>query len=74
MKNYSVLVKLVVCCALVCGTFQIASYGQGRKLNKQQIDAIVIDDDQLIVDLLALRHAFHRHAGEDEIVERDHDD
>jgi len=41
MKNYSVLVKLVVCCALVCGTFQIASYGQGRKLNKQQIDAIV---------------------------------
>jgi hypothetical protein len=44
MKNYSVLVKLVVCCALVCGTFglsQSASYGQGRKLNKQQIDAIV---------------------------------
>jgi hypothetical protein len=40
MKNYSVLVKLVVCCALVCGTFQIASYGQGRKLSKQQIDAI----------------------------------
>jgi hypothetical protein len=44
MKNYSVLVKLVVCCAFVCGTLglsQSASYGQGRKLNKQQIDSIV---------------------------------
>jgi len=43
MKNYSVLVKLVVCCALVStfGLSQSASYGQGRKLNKQQIDAIV---------------------------------
>lgn len=41
MKNYSVLVKLVVCCALVCTFGLSASYGQGRKLNKQQIDAIV---------------------------------
>jgi hypothetical protein len=44
MKNYSLLVKLVVCGALVCCTFglsQSASYGQGRSLTAKQIDAIV---------------------------------
>ena len=44
MKNYSLLVKLVSCCALVCCTFVVSqspSYGQGRKLTKKQIDSIV---------------------------------
>ena len=43
MKIYSLPVKLVVFCALVStfGLSQIASYGQGRKLNQQQIDTIV---------------------------------
>ena len=40
MKNYSLLVKLVVCCALVVCTF-VPSYGQGRRLSTQQIDSIV---------------------------------
>ena len=44
MKNYSLLVKLVVCCALVCctlGLSQSPSYGQGRSLTKEQLDTIV---------------------------------
>ena len=45
MKNYSLLIKLVVCCALVvCCTFvliQSPSYGQGRSLTAKQIDSIV---------------------------------
>ena len=51
MKNYSLLIKLVGCCALVaCCTFSLSqgpSYGQvrtrtqGRTLTAQQIDAIV---------------------------------
>ena len=44
MKNYSLLIKLVVC-ALVAGCAfglsQSPSYGQGRSLTKKQIDAIV---------------------------------
>jgi len=44
MKNYSLLVKLVVCCAFVCCTFVLRespSYGQGRSLTTEQLDAIV---------------------------------
>src|SRR5262249_7028247 len=44
MKNSSLLVELVVCCALFVCTFclsQSASYGQGRHLTRQQIDTIV---------------------------------
>jgi hypothetical protein len=44
MKNYSLLIKLGVCGALVCCTFglsQSASYGQARSLTAEQIDAIV---------------------------------
>ena len=44
MKNFSLPVKLVVCGALVCCTFvlsQSASYAQGRRLTKQQVDNIV---------------------------------
>ena len=46
MKNYSLLIKLVGCCALVVccifgGLSQGPSYGQGRTLTKQQLDAIV---------------------------------
>jgi hypothetical protein len=44
MKIYSLLTKLVVCGAVVCCTLvlsQIPSYGQGRSLTTQQIDAIV---------------------------------
>ncbi len=45
MKNYSLLIKLVVCCALVvCCTFGLMhspSYGQGRSLTAKQLDAIV---------------------------------
>jgi len=40
MKNYPLLVKLVVCCALVCCTF-VLGQGQGRRLTVQQIDKIV---------------------------------
>jgi hypothetical protein len=44
VKNYSLLIKHVVCGALVCCVFglsQSPSYGQGRSLTKQQIDTIV---------------------------------
>jgi hypothetical protein len=44
MKNYSLLIKLVVCGALGCCTFGLSqgpSYGQGRTLTVQQRDAIV---------------------------------
>ena len=48
MKNYSLLTKLIVYCALVCCAFvlsQSPSYGQGRNkprtLTTQQLDAIV---------------------------------
>jgi hypothetical protein len=44
MKNYSLLIRLVVCGALLCSTFclsQSSSYGQGRSLTVQQLDAIV---------------------------------
>ena len=44
MKTYSLLVKLGVCGALLGCTFvlsQSASYGQGRTLTTQQVDAIV---------------------------------
>ena len=48
MRNYSLLIKLVVCSAVVCCSFglsQSPSYGQGRNkprtLTVQQIDAIV---------------------------------
>ena len=44
MKNYSLPVKLVVCGALIVGTFvlgQSPSYGQGRRLSTQQVDSIV---------------------------------
>ena len=46
MKNYSLLIKLVGCCALVIccifgGLSQGPSYGQGRSLTKKQLDAIV---------------------------------
>jgi hypothetical protein len=45
MKNYSLLIKLVICCALVvCSTFGLMhnpSYGQGRTLTAEQIEAIV---------------------------------
>ena len=44
MKNYPLLAKLVVWCALVACTFvlsQSPSYGQGRRLTANQIDAIV---------------------------------
>ncbi len=44
MKNYSLLIKRVVCGALVCCAFvlsQSPSYGQGRSLTKAEIDAIV---------------------------------
>ena len=44
MKNYSLPVKLVVCGALIVGTFVLSpspSYGQGRRLSTQQVDSIV---------------------------------
>jgi hypothetical protein len=44
MKNYSLLVKLVVCALVICSTLglsQSPSYGQGRSLTAQQLDAIV---------------------------------
>ena len=44
MKNYSLFTKLFVYCALVCCTFvlsQSTSYGQGRSLSREQVDAIV---------------------------------
>ena len=45
MKNYSLLIKLVVGCALVaCCTYGLMnsdSYAQGRRLTKKQLDAIV---------------------------------
>src|SRR4051812_20643969 len=44
MKNYSLVIKLVVCALVVCCAFglsQSPSYGQGRTLTAKQIDAIV---------------------------------
>jgi len=45
MKNYSLVIKLVVCCALVaCCTFGLSQsplYAQGRTLSAKQLDAIV---------------------------------
>ena len=44
MKNHSLLTRLVVGGALVCCTFvlnQSPSFGQGRSLTRQQVDAIV---------------------------------
>lgn len=45
MKNYSLLIKLVVCCALVVccliGLMHSTSYAQGRSLTVAQLDAIV---------------------------------
>jgi hypothetical protein len=44
MKNYSLLIKHVICAAIVCCVFglsQSPSYGQGRSLTKQQLDAVV---------------------------------
>ena len=44
MKNYRSLTKLVVCSTLVCCTLGISqrtSYGQGRSLSTEQVDAIV---------------------------------
>lgn len=44
MENYSMLTKLVVSGALVCCTLglgQSNSFGQGRSLTRQQVDAIV---------------------------------
>src|SRR5882762_11949250 len=40
MKNYSLLIKLVVVCCTF-GLMHSSSYGQGRSLTKEQIDAIV---------------------------------
>lgn len=39
MKNYSLLIKLVVCCAF--GLMPSPSYAQGRTLTETQLDAIV---------------------------------
>jgi hypothetical protein len=45
MKNYSLLIKLVVGCALLAyctlGLMPARSYAQGRRLTQQQVDAIV---------------------------------
>jgi hypothetical protein len=42
MKNYSLLIKLVVCCAF--GLMPSPSYAQGRTLTETQLDAIVKTD------------------------------
>src|SRR3954466_5111791 len=48
MKNYSLLIKLVACCALVvCCPFGLMHnplYAQGRALSATQLDAIVKTD------------------------------
>ena len=43
MKNYSLLIKLVVCCAIVIcfGLMHSTAYAQGRSLSMAQLDAIV---------------------------------
>ena len=44
MKNYTLVTKLFVYCAVVCCTFVLSqnpSYGQGRSLTREQIDNIV---------------------------------
>lgn len=43
MKNHSLPIKFVVCCAVVCMFIlnQSTSYGQGRRLTTQQVDSIV---------------------------------
>src|ERR1700688_2967123 len=42
MKNYSLLIKLVVCCAF--GLVHSLSYAEGRTLTATQLDAIVKTD------------------------------